>query len=1105
MPISRRSLGRVPSGIQNLESRQSSEGRSFPLTHCLRGRYERELPEPTSAWRMKPEIPTVQDLLCAEVDIPPNRVKGKWQSVEEYLGTHYELLREDAYSTLRDATLSVRMTPTMDDLTEICIYENVRIVGYTWSNHGVGVKCSFSLNRARKKIQWANSKRLIPGTLVCLSCDNFKEEKNMRLATVLARPVTSLELNPPEVDLLFADDQIEIDSHKPWLMVESRGSYFEAYKHTLKALQRMKPSNFPLHEHIVSIETEIPPPQYIQDEPVLNLSLAFPDIGDLTSVNVLGQWPKIKESIIDQNQLQALKRMITSQLAIVQGPPGTGKTYTSVLALKALISNMKQGDPPLVISCQTNHALDQLLRKIIEFEPEVIRLGGRTQDQDKIKGRTLYQKRNESTIKIKGSARGRAKAEMTRLEKSMMALLEPLKSDLLSAQTLHKLGIITDNQLNAFVKWRSDWVSAIDDSKPMGDMASWLEGFVDHVEDYQDTYKDLEEEEIDTEQLLEIEAEFHGANEESEFELKGQFMSVRKYFTVAEPVGVDERIIEEHLRSSKVWDWEGHVRAAVYKRWEALALEKVLVAFRQLNMRYAECVKEFKIARLEKDAYILGGAKVVGMTNTGLAKYRSLVASLCPRIVMIEEAAESLEGPIITACFPTIQHMILVGDHQQLRPHCNSRELEKPPFNLGISMFERLVDNGIGFDRLKVQWRMRPEIRQLLSPIYHDLEDNEEVMNRPHIPGMGTVDVFFYWHNHHESMDDGTSRLNMLEAEMIVNFTLYLQFNGVEHKDITILTFYGGQKNLISKLIRREPELRPFANQIKVATVDSYQGEENEVVLLSLVRSNESNNIGFLTVKNRVCVAMSRARSGFYIFGNGRMITNKDELWWEIGKILNSAWPKKIGYSIPLTCQKHNRKVEIKDISEWMDIKGGCNEICGKIKKCSHVCRLKCHPFKHKQVRCYEECIEKLPCCGQPCPLQCHEPCMCKKCKAPQKRLQSDLLPDSGPSSVPVLSVGAEVTKVTEDIRRDEAGTPIRTKTTYMHTFRGDTELVTEEVKITEVEGVAPGTTAAVSSVQEIQSSLEGLIIEESLIDFDGIPGPPPVATTVAKNWEWDA
>ena len=745
---------------------------------------------------------------------------------------------------------------------------------------------------------------------------------------------------------------------------------------------------------------------------------------------------------------------------------------------------------PTLLSLELNNSyrIDQLLRKIIDFEPDVIRLGGRTQDKDKIKERTLFQRRLESTIRINSAARGRAKAEMTRLEKIMMSFLEPLKSDLLSPQTLHKLGIIRDNQLDAFVKRRNDWVSAADDSKPMGEMASWLEGFIDRVDDHQDYYNELEEEEIDTEQLLEIEAEFHGANEESEFELKGQRMSIRKHFTVAEPMGVDERIIQEHLRSSKIWEWEGHVRAAVYKYWEAAALKKVLVKFRELNMRYAECVKEYRIARLEKDAYILEGAKVVGMTNTGLAKYRSLVASLCPRIVMIEEAAESLEGPIITACFPTVQHLILVGDHQQLRPHCNSMELEKPPFYLGISMFERLVDNGIGFDRLKVQWRMRPEIRQLLTPIYHDLEDHASVMSKPHIPGMDSVDIFFYWHTHPESMDDGTSRQNTLEAEMIVNFTLYLHFNGVLHKDITILTFYGGQKNYITKLIHKDPELRPFANQIKVATVDSYQGEENEVILLSLVRSNEANKIGFLAVQNRVCVAMSRARCGFYMFGNGRMMTNVNELWWEISRILTHTEPKKIGFSIPLTCQNHSRKVEIKDNFEWMGNKGGCNEICGVVKPCSHVCRLKCHPFGHEQARCYEGCLLKLPCCGKPCSLQCHEPCVCKKCKVPKKELQSDLLMDSTSIIVPA---GAEETRVIGDIRRSEAA---RTKVTYLHTLQGDTESVTEEaVEATEVGDVTPG--AAAAAVK---------IAEEILIDLDGMAGPPPVATDPVKDWEWD-
>jgi helicase required for RNAi-mediated heterochromatin assembly 1 len=104
---------------------------------------------------------------------------------------------------------------------------------------GVCCKVSFSLNRAGKKVCWENSKRLIPGSLVCLSDDDFQ---TLRVATVAARPMAGLSLEPPEVDLLFNDCDTEIDSSKTFVMVESRQGYFEAYKWTLKALQRINTS-----------------------------------------------------------------------------------------------------------------------------------------------------------------------------------------------------------------------------------------------------------------------------------------------------------------------------------------------------------------------------------------------------------------------------------------------------------------------------------------------------------------------------------------------------------------------------------------------------------------------------------------------------------------------------------------------------------------------------------------------------------------------------------------------------------------------------------------------------------------------------------------------
>ncbi|KAI5796314.1 DEAD box helicase, partial [Peziza echinospora] len=939
------------------------------------------MPEPISPWRLRPDIPSVEELLRTDVHIPPNIIDKKWKSVEEYLGSHYELLREDACSTLRDVALTMKVTPSMSDQAALCIYENVRVKGYTFSQLGVGVKISFSLNRARKKILWSQSKRLIPGTLVCLSSDNFQDGKNMKLATVLARPISALELTPPEVDILFLENEIEVDATKQWLMVESRGSYFEAYKHTLRALQRMKDSNFPLNNHIVSLENDIPAPEYLQNDPWFDLSKLSKNTEDdpkFKRCNILEEWPPVDKDDMDANQLNALKRMITKRLAIVQGPPGTGKTYTSVLALKILLSNMKEGDPPIIISCQTNHALDQLLNKIIPFETNIIRLGGRTQDKDEIKKRTLYEKRQTTNIKVKGNSRTRAKAEMLRLQERMATVLEPLTTNIISPAALCALGIITVAQRDAFLNRRSDWVSVQDDSNPEGDMSSWLEGYIIQVEVEHNSYDELEDEDIDAEQLHTMQAEFLGTDvEEREFVLRGQYLELKKSHYVAEPYAVDKRELNEYVKKNNVWDWPQHIRAAAYKRWSALAVQKIAAEVRAINTRYGAVVKDFKIASLERDAYILEGAKVVGMTNTGLAKYRSLIGSIRPRVVMIEEAAESLEGPIITACFPTVEHLILVGDHQQLRPQCNSRELGIAPFNLGISMFERLVNNQIGFDRLKVQFRMRPEIRCLLSPIYDDLTDHKSVLEKPPVEGMGGTNVFFYWHTKLEARDEGTSRLNEHEAEMVVNFTRYLVFNGILPQKITILTFYGGQKNFISRLIRKDAELRPFRHNIQVATVDSYQGEENDIILLSLVRSNTEQVVGFLDVRNRVCVAMSRAQRGFYIFGNGRMLTNANELWWEISQILNSAEPKMLGYNLPLTCQKHKRQIAITELTQWLENKGGCNERCREVRHCGHICTSKCHAFSHENLVCYEKCEKILPCCGLQCPKDCHEECAC--------------------------------------------------------------------------------------------------------------------------------
>ena len=274
-----------------------------------------------------------------------------------------------------------------------------------------------------------------------------------------------------------------------------------------------------------------------------------------------------------------------------------------------------------------------------------------------------------------------------------------------------------------------------------------------------------------------------------------------------------------------------------------------------------------------------------------------------------------MEAPVVTACVESLQHLILVGDHKQLRPHCNVAELEKAPYHLNISLFERLVRNGLEFSLLDQQRRMVPEIRRLLSPIYGNvIMDHPNVLQRSPVPGMGRVSTWFFTHEYPDERDSESSSFNVKEVQMIRGLVQYLIYNGVNGRDITILTFYNGQRRKLLKIISENDFWKDKLREMTICTVDSYQGEENGIVILSLVRSNELGKIGFVGVDNRVCVAMSRAQRGLYIFGNGELLCNQSKIWLEIIRILrwgyNAQDPpgRRVGFTIPLQCERHLRK-----------------------------------------------------------------------------------------------------------------------------------------------------------------------------------------------------
>lgn len=170
---------------------------------------------------------------------------------------------------------------------------------------------------------------------------------------------------------------------------------------------------------------------------------------------------------------------------------------------------------------------------------------------------------------------------------------------------------------------------------------------------------------------------------------------------------------------------------------------------------------------------------------------------------------------------------------------------------------------------------MRPEISRLIRPaIYPKLEDHQSVFDFPPIRGIDHC-LYFIDHKEPEEAFGESSKQNPHEAAFLVLLARHLVLNGYEPKDITILVAYLGQWCAVDSEKKKYSHL---LKEVRVAVLDNYQGEECKIILLSLVRNNNNNSIGFLKIENRVCVALSRAKHGFYIMGNMDLLCANSEV-----------------------------------------------------------------------------------------------------------------------------------------------------------------------------------------------------------------------------------
>ncbi|XP_023660655.1 NFX1-type zinc finger-containing protein 1-like isoform X2 [Paramormyrops kingsleyae] len=284
--------------------------------------------------------------------------------------------------------------------------------------------------------------------------------------------------------------------------------------------------------------------------------------------------------------------------------------------------------------------------------------------------------------------------------------------------------------------------------------------------------------------LKEEEEELRDKNEEDGYdqgwEITKEMKKRLKRFIKAELKKTDHMTKTEALRISNLWALPSIQRWSLYRLWVSLFRQDLKEKLLESENNFQRIIERLDELRNAEDEMILKNASIIGMTTTCAARYRKVLQGIQPKIVVVEEAAEVMEAHIVMALTPGCEHLILIGDHQQLRPSATVYQLAIN-FNLEVSLFERLIKMKIPYVRLDYQHRMRPEIARLLTPyIYDQLENDSSVYEYENIKGV-TSNVFFVEHEHlEENISEGRSHQNKHEATFVKALCYYFICQGAK-------------------------------------------------------------------------------------------------------------------------------------------------------------------------------------------------------------------------------------------------------------------------------------------------------------------------------------
>jgi hypothetical protein len=965
-------------------------------------------------------LPTAQEIASLRQEYLPliDSTQHHLRGLAGLLDRQFRLLREDTVGQLRDAVReevtrlehpnrNVPKTHQSQQGVRKLIYHNARFSRMCVDRrNGLQVVAEFDqppqLNKKSLKQRedwWKESKLLQLDSLVCFVPSNGKiiflsvcdpklplhRRKDSNLDKRKSDDIPSLfrEANRATVLLGLAEykteDAVWISTHTApskarQSLVEFPGVLLPSFQPTLQALQEMsRKLSLPFAE-VVAPDSQNPaavnkPPAYATKR---GFSFNLDVLASVPLTLKPGEsfdFTKLDEgSTLDEAQQVAVIRALSTGLALIQGPPGTGKSYTGVAIIKALLHNRKTADlGPIICVCYTNHALDQLLEHLVkDGMMQVIRLGTRS------------------------------------------------KSDLLQNLTIHHVreGIVP-TKTEKHDRWEHN--------RDIGETLREIEVILSGLNN-PNSWTNIQAHLMGTHEQHFDELFGKGVDEEGFHEVKGNKFRVVESWLKGAPKKLASSRPVAQLSVISLKEMSTSERTALHKYWieqRSAQLTNELIhaldSFHESKSALDRCHRELDLRCLRE-------AHIIGVTTSGLARNIELLQRVGAKVMLCEEAGEVLEAHTLTAFLPGVEHAILIGDHEQLRPQINNYELQHDNpkgkrYSLDISLFERLVRPEMGnlqvpLSTLKVQRRMHPSISKLVRvPLYPDLQDHPSVLEYPEVDGMRDR---LYWLDHKEKEDPrpaqavSLSRTNTFEVDIIAALVSHLVRQGTyRSEDIAVLTPYLGQLQKVRRRLansfeivvgdRDQEELEAHGlqddpetftggqvqvrkttllNALRIATVDNFQGEEAKVIVVSLVRSNDMQKCGFLKTSNRINVLLSRARHGMYIIGNSDT-ARPVPMWAEVLSILERS--NNIGPTLALCCPRHKEtpiEVSVPDDFARLAPEGGCAKRCSSRLLCGHSCPNMCHSTSlHNAVRCLERCPRTKKGCEHECPKPCGDPC----------------------------------------------------------------------------------------------------------------------------------